>query len=384
MRTTRIPAAVLGGIGLLGLGAGHLGAQGTPGCPPGQTSCAEVTSFSATVTDFRQSVAGNNRMVSATVRFRNRTSQPLILAYVAGSGLVIDDQGMRYVVGAGAVRGIGQVANNSFDPKFVLQPGEASDARFEFVWQPLRGQIYGTTFEIDMAVREVEALVNDQYRLGREHALHFARFGPGGVIAEGAAPAAAEPAPAQTPPAEAPAPEPDPCEGRLRCWSEGAIVAEVTGWTGGPVGRHHVITATIRIRNTSTEPVVLGYRASSSVAIDDAGNRYYWGRAGTHDGSAKGIGIVVPQRSADPQFALRPGQSRNATFSLAFFNGINARKGTQYSWDLVLDQLEPLPGNQIRTLREYSVGFRDVTMGSGSSFAKLFQDVQKAVRRPPR
>ena len=74
----------------------------------GQAACSEVATFVATVTDFRTSKVSYYTVVSATIKFKNKTNRPLILGYVGGSGTATDDQGHRYVVGSAAgVRGIG-------------------------------------------------------------------------------------------------------------------------------------------------------------------------------------------------------------------------------------------------------------------------------------
>jgi hypothetical protein len=69
------------------------------------------------------------------------------------------------------------------------------------------------------------------------------------------------------------------------------------------------------VRNVSSQPIILAYKATSDGATDNLGNRYYWGTAGTYDMSVTGIG-KVEGRNADPQFVLAPGESRTATFSL--------------------------------------------------------------------
>ena len=66
----------------------------------------------------------------------------------------------------------------TFDPKFVLQPGEGRDARFELTWEPGKEPV-GASFELDLAVREIALVTADQYRLGQEHVVHFASLGAG-------------------------------------------------------------------------------------------------------------------------------------------------------------------------------------------------------------
>ncbi len=367
-----------------------LGAQQNDPCG-GDARCTAVTNFTAKVADFRNSTQGRTRIVTTTVRFENRTTRPLTLAYVQNSGIVTDDQGNRYVVyGNNSVRGIGLVRNNTFDPKFTLRPGESGDARFEFVWSPGRNDIFGTKFEVELSVREIEPLAGNQFRLGREHALHFRGFGdatiaaaagetssaavqqPGGAMA--AAPAAA----AATMPAA------DPCGATPHCYGAGAFTAEVarvSGSRGANNTGDHMLRIVLRIRNVSDGPIVLGYQSNSGLAIDNYGNRYNWGRAGTHDQSASGIGTVT-SRAADPQFALSPGESRDATFELRRYGTGRNAIGSAFNYSLALVQLEVLPGSQVRSVREYSLTFDDLTVGTPSAAGQQVNDeVEKLGRK---
>lgn len=201
-----------------------LGGGGAPGRPVslcgGNVRCAEVTPFAATITDFRTSTAGSDRIVSITVRLQNKTANPLILGYLQGSGLILDDQGNRYgIYGNNGIRGIGQITGTTFDPKFVLQPGEASDARFEFGWRPAAAnQIYGTVYDLDLALREIDPVTGNQYRLGKEHALKIRRLAPAGPAVATGAPAEQAPAVASVPaPTPTPPEAPDACAGKVRC-----------------------------------------------------------------------------------------------------------------------------------------------------------------------
>ena len=355
-------------------------------------TCVRVSAFDATVTDFRISPAEyGGRLVTATVRFTNRTDRPLILGYVSGSGVSLDDQGNRHVVyGNGAVRGIGEITSNNFDPKFALRPGEASDARFELVFRPqTRGQIIGTRYDLDLAVRQIEPLPGNQLRLGREHSLHFQGFGAGQSLSSGATTASPMTAPAPAPAtsgadAAAMAPEADLCAGRARCYSAGTFIAEVTQLTAGVEGRHHVLRSVIRFRNASAQPIIIAYKPSTSGATDNLGNRYLFGRPGTHDVSVQGMGMVE-RGGADAQFVLTPGQSREARFSVIRFEVWNKQLGTAFNQDLSVVLLEPLPSGQIRVGREFALSFHDLTPGgpapSGNALAndaakKLFEAIR--------
>ena len=334
----------------------------------GQAACSEVATFVATVTDFRTSKVSYYTVVSATIKFKNKTNRPLILGYVGGSGTATDDQGHRYVVGSAAgVRGIGWITGNTFDSKFTLAPGESADARIEMSWRPAsRADIFGTSWVIELAVREIDPLAGNQFRLGREHALSFRGFKDGWAPGTTTAAAAPAPPPADGPvPAAVPAPAvadaPDLCAGNARCYNAGAFIAEIRSLTPGAAGgRHHGLDVVLRISNISPEPIILGYKSGSSSATDDLGNRYVYGRPSTHDVSFKGIGLITG-RAADPQFVLKPGESRDATFGVVRFNSGGKQLGTSWSYEVMLTQLEILPSRQIRETRDYVVTFRDLT-----------------------
>jgi hypothetical protein len=356
----------------------------------GVSHCMAVSSFAATVTDFRNSTSGRTRIITTTVRFVNRTTHPLILGYVQNSGIATDDQGNRYAVyGANSVRGIGAITSNAFDPKFTLQPGEAADARFELAWSPSRNEIFGTRFELELAVREIEPLVGNQFRLGREHALRFTGFSDatiagttatpenadGGTVPPG--PGAASPAAGQPVAATVGAGEVgSACGTATHCYDAGPFTMRVVRFTGSRLGGNtgdHMIDVSLRVTNVSSAPIVLGYQAQSGSIIDNLGNRYYWGRAGTYDNSATGIGTVTA-RSADPQFSLAPGQSRDASFRLRRYGTGRNALGTAFAYSLALQQLEILPGNQVRASREYSVSFDQLAAGAPGDAGQVAGD----------
>jgi hypothetical protein len=330
-------------------------------------------------------------MVTTTVRFQNKTTRPLILGYVQNSGIATDDQGNRFVVyGAQAVRGIGEIAS-TFDPKFVLQPGEASDARFEYVFRmPNANTILGTKYDVELAVREINTVAGNQFRLGREHAIQFRGFGPGWTPGGQVASQPSTETVTQTANASAPAllpPEVDLCAGKARCYGAGPFIAEVAQFTTSTEGnkKYHVLRTNLKVRNVSSQPIILAYKATTDGATDNLGNRYYWGTAGTYDMSVTGIG-KVEGRNADPQFVLAPGESRTATFSLVRRDANGRELGTSWTQDLTLVQLEILPSKQVRVGREYAVSFKDLSPGgadAGNAAAqKLFNAVKSKLGKP--
>ncbi len=362
----------------------------TPSPCAGYAACSEVGTFVATVTDFRTSKVSYYTIVSATVRFKNKTNHTLILGYVGGSGISTDDQGHRYAVtSANGVRGIGWITGNTFDSKFTLQPGEFADARIEMSWRPAsRADIFGTSWVMEFAIREIDPVAANQFRLGREHALQFRGFKDGWVptvaIAAAAPPPPPADAPAATPapaPAPAPAESPDLCAGNTRCYNAGPFITEVRSMTPSASGRHHIVSLVFRISNISSGPIILGYKSGTSVAIDDLGIRYA-------EIGFQGIG-AVSARAADPQFVLQPGQSRDASFSVIRRNSYGKQVGTAWSYEGTLTQLEILPSRQVREVRDYVVTFKDLTarpsMAATLKSAKELMDaVTRRLQKKPR
>jgi hypothetical protein len=356
-----------------------------PSVCAGQSGCDEVASFAARVTDFRTSQYDQStKVITATVRFVNKTTRPLILGYVSNSAVAINEAGNRYSVpNANGVRGIGEIAGGSFDPKFTLAPGQATDTRFELSWRWDGREIIGQrALNLDLTVREVNEVAPGQYRFGQEHALQFKSLAPGnmtsaapagGALAQvppGATPTAAgTPAPAApaAPPAQVAANLPDACGGRVGCYDAGPFVAEIVNSvaTREQAARPwHTVRLNIRFRNKSTEPIILGYMTGTAVLIDDLGNRYGPMTAGE---DAKGIGKVAA-RSADPQFVLRPGETRNATFGQSrVMRGTQTATvvGSSYTFDMSIGQLEVIyNGQQVRTVREHSLSFPGFSVGA--------------------
>lgn len=339
-------------------------------CPSG-SNCADLGPFTAQLTDFRTSVAGRYRVASTTLRFTNHRPSPLILGYVVGSGIITDDQGNRYEIHTGypnSVRGIGLVNASSYDPKFVLQPAEASDARFEFIWAPGRN-IIGTVFSMSLSVREIEPLPGNQLRLGREHLLQFDSLTNGvrtaGPSAPASAPVAAEPAV-------------DACAGAARCISPGPFTATVQQVIASTVSTYHLVRFNVRLQNTSAQPLILAYLEGSGTMVDNLGNRYVV----DHRIKDRVMGIGLTNRlQADPQFALRPGESRTVSFEYARRVG-RTQIGTGFAPDLVLQQLEVLPSRQIRPTRDFSLNFTDLSAGGiAGNGGDAINDVTQATRQ---
>ena len=169
MATSRLHvSALLFTLGALG-GAAPATAAGCAGIQ----HCVDVPKFTAQLADFRAIEQSGRRQLIATVKFENKTGQPLTIGYVSGSGTGMDELGNRYTVSdSGGVRGIGLITRSNLDTRFTLQPGEKADARLELDWNAY-DRIAGVEFKLEMALREIDALPGNQFRAGREHMVSF-------------------------------------------------------------------------------------------------------------------------------------------------------------------------------------------------------------------
>jgi len=366
MRPLPVAAPILLIPFLVGTATAQKGGEGVQSAPAGcdvNPRCAEVTSFVATVTDFTRSATNNDRLVSITVRFKNKTDAPLVLGYVRGSGLAVDDRGNRFQIYDGGVRGLGEVGPGLIDPKFTLTPHETGDARLEFSFRP-NGAIVGSTFTIDLAIREIESLPGGQWQLGPEHALEFR--GLGDLVANpqpsGDPPGAVKPMAEAAPPTVS-----DGCAGKRFCYGSSSFTAELTRITPSQSGRFRDVQLTVRFRNLTTRSLVLAETANSALVVDDEGNRY---SPATPEVSGLGQNRYG---TIDASFVLRPGESRDASFSVR--DAPTGRVGSTYSFDFSVDEVEILPGNPPRVAREHAVGFHDVATSGPNALHRPLIDI---------
>lgn len=338
----------------------------------GAPQCLDVNSFAAKVTDFRTSTSGGYRIVTATIRFQNKLARPIILGYVSGAGLALDDRGNRFGMNEGnGLQGLGFIRQNQVDPKFILGAGQTGNARLEYAWYPRGGEIFGQVYDLEFSVREIVPVSATQFRIGLEHPLKFRGLADAVVSAApppaapalasaapaGAAPLSAAletPAAADTVPAQAPAqPMVDHCAGAQRCYSAGPFTAQIQQLTASTVNGYQVLRFNMRFRNVTNQPLVLAYKNGTSIAIDNHGQRLTQSRQ-----PVTGMGLWAGN-SVNADFQVAPGQHRDATFEVWRYVA-RTLMGTGFTYDLTVQQLELLPANQIRGLREYTLNFTDL------------------------
>ncbi len=384
----RVSASVLSKARALGPAGGAAAATSQAPAPSvcgGDASCTEVNGFAMSVVEFRTSLQGAWKVVTTTLRFRNKLGRPLVLGYVVGSGGATDDRGNRYIVKDGDVRGIGLISHQP-DAKFVISPGQTGDARFTLVWG---GQgLFGNTFDLDLTVREIVPVGNGQNTLGPEFPLQIVGLVDGAragapTVAQAAgtapagpapqAPADSQPPPTGTAPAQggsaspfgAPAIPGVPgtattaggahCAPGSSCQDAGPFSVTLAQSAAAVSGKNRVVRFSIRVKNQTAQPLALAYKAGTNAAVDELGNAYTWGRPGTHDGSAQGIGTIEGAR-IDPQFQLAPGASREAQLVLTAFDAGPKPAGRTYTLNTVLVELRGMPnGQQWQKVREYAI-----------------------------
>ena len=151
-----------------------------------QSLCYDAADFYATVTNFRLTNNRGAKQIDATLRFVNKTNQPLILGYVDQTAVAMDDQGNRYGTYYNTgLAGIGLVSGNNSDPKFMLQPGASGDAHFSMLWRPNPQDPVGSNFQMEMTIREINTIAGGAHTLGAEVPLQFQGLA-NGVAATGA------------------------------------------------------------------------------------------------------------------------------------------------------------------------------------------------------
>lgn len=364
------PALLLAGILFCAAAAP---AHATRDCGAGTLVCAVSGNLAAGVVQFRAGNDGDRHWAQANLRIANVGRTPLALGYVDRSGQLLDENGNSYRVPHGGARGIGIIHSQRVDTSFVLQPGESADARFEFEWTRGPQARTGLQFQMSLAVREVSELPGGQVKLGREHLLRWAGLTDtpsNSAGAPGSSARAAVPAPAAPPLSESPvtaAALSDPCGGRSSCQSTAAFIAEVAR-VSQPVKTTYagelMVNVGFRVTNRSAAPLLLAFVADSGQMIDNRGERYTVKYV--HRERVAGIGMRRSS-SIDPQFVLQPGESR--PFTLGYSRSGAPNGATGYSVDLVLAQLELLPGNQVRVVRDHALSFPQTSAGAVSAGA---------------
>ena len=375
-----------------------------PAAPPVVTSdacagtprCFNAGHFAATLgyvaVSKQDNPSGMVRNVKLTIKLRNLTDQPLILAYRGGSGQLVDDEKNRYgnesYGGESFVKGIGINTGRDANPEFVLDPHESRDVILDNSIRLGKTAIYGVTYSYDLTIDEL-VVQGNRARPTRSSAITFrdikepSRGGDEPEVASAAGIEAVDAAGGENEdlglsgiPDDAataqrvesrgalvapPSPAQDACGTTPNCFSAGRFIATVTRvWS-----RHltyqspavQLVKLTIRLRNVSDKQVVLAYKAASGELTDDTGRRF---RNESYGGKEYVSGIAIGDNTTDPLLVLGPGEARDATFDNYLAMGKTDPVGTVFGYDQVLQELELLPNGQTRATRTDAVGFHDL------------------------
>lgn len=301
-----------------------------------QTVQKETKSFTATVTSFQTYIAGqaNHHYIALAIHFRNNTDKAVILGLNRDGTKASDEQGNRYdVVQA---YGIGSVSGSDVDPKFVLPAHGAGDAHLVLLWKG--NSIFGVTFDLNLAVKELSKLTGGQYQIGPESVLGFEGLKTGLAVALENAPEISQ-----------------------HVVQAGPFNARITHSKFGKGSYSYPIAGdfTVQLENKSDKPLVLAVEHDSITGIDDEGN-YYGGVKGPGGyANATGIGEATKDQ-ADPQFVLAPGEVKE--FHITIGRSRAKTYGSEFVLNFALDELEILPSKQIREVRQYSVTFPKIRM----------------------
>lgn len=327
----------------------------------GVANCRNLGPFTATVVKVnvtRQDRVTAYQGVRTTVRFINVSDRPLILGYRDRSSAVSDNQGLAYRWSAKAY-GIGVVARGSADPQFQLAPGESREASFDGVLQySMRSQVAGNVFSHDITIVELGLVGAQQVRELRDHAIGFTGLTASSGFAAGTPDATAAP----VAPPQATSGHNGGCADAVAgsCQEAGPLVARavrVNVTQSGNVTAYQTVRVTVRFTNAGAEPLILGWRKGSSAVSDETGQAYRWAS------KVAGIGIV-DGGSADPQFRLGPGESREAAFeSTLQYSVRQSHPGRVFSHDMTIVQLSVVGPSQVRALHDYALSFSNLSSG---------------------
>jgi hypothetical protein len=322
--------------------------------------CEEVNNFAATVTRFQ---AGSTQPVklNVNIQFQNKSDEPVALGYLAGSAVATDEQGHQYAVDDSEIRDIGVIKSGAVEEPLVLHSGQTRDVPFSFVG-PAGQESHGSTFVVQVIVRQIHSLQKGRLELGAATSLRFA-----GLSSDAVSPVWSQPKVERTT-AE---PQPEHCVGAVGpCYDAGPFTAVLLGLSQAKAGggRHHSVRLNLAFKNWTSQDLILGYKGSTSSMTDNLSNAYTWGRPGTYDTSVEGMGIVVPGRAYEAKFRLTPGETRNAAFTLIRYNSGNHQIGKPFTFDTVIAELKAFPSpQQAEIVREYNLHFSDVA-ASGAGF----------------
>jgi len=151
------------------------------------------------------------------------------------------------------------------------------------------------------------------------------------------------------------------------CFDAGIFQANVSQMTASDERGWHIIRMNIQFHNATNQPLIIAYHDGSMVMVDNNGASYV--PAGGNPGQLQGMGIDRGTQT-DSQFQLAPGQTGYALFSVARYRQATSPIGTNYSYNLTIDELQLQNGALAIPVRTYNLNFPALAPGtSNASFA---------------
>lgn len=239
------------------------------------------------------------------------------------------------------MRAIGSIKGKSVDPKFSIDPGKSSDALFSVRWRG--SKLYGVNFTVDATVQEIKSDAGGQLQFGDEHLLEFTNVKTGLFVV----------------------PKGEPAD-FLKICREGPFSSEVThSAVSGTKGHLMKVEMTVKFTNTSDQPIILAYEYASGFGIDNKDDQYSISRPGAPDRSFTGIGMIN-SRQANPEFALKPGESKVAKFSVIRDWG-SQPYGDSLRYFATIATLKVMPSGQIIVDRRWLLAVGGASAQPGGS-----------------
>jgi hypothetical protein len=146
------------------------------------------------------------------------------------------------------------------------------------------------------------------------------------------------------------------CANQPLCYETADFAATVTDFRTSVSGGYHIVDASLRIQNKTSNQLVLGYNNGSGTALDDQGVRYSVGGGN----ALRGMGLVNGQ-SVDPKFSLPPGGYGDVRFEL--LGGGAQVYGLTYELDITVSEIKVLEGNQHSLGGEFPLQFQGLANG---------------------
>ncbi len=154
-------------------------------------------------------------------------------------------------------------------------------------------------------------------------------------------------------------------------WRNQSLEASIDSIRVGFERTNVLVTVTMTLRNTGSEPMILNYETSSLSVTDDNGHPYTMPAERT-DPEKYIKGIPATRNSkVDVSAVIVPGATRTVTFITHRFMKNGQTSGTRFDINATFGQYQDLGQGRVRKVRDYPVAFTNVgasgRLGSSTS-----------------